>query len=341
MVTIAITGGSSGLGLEAARQLAMTPEVNKIVITGRSKDRAESAIAKLVKQTGKDESFFQIVILDLGDVNSINAATAAFPAFDRILLNAGGLGTGKMHASGNGMTDSMVINTVGHAMFVDGLIAAGKISAGKRVVYVGSEVSRALWSFVPLLPNYCGNFKEKDIEWAITKDYNGPGSCFPLRRQMGDYKNAKIIGHMHFTHLAKEHPEIHVMSMSPGAVGGTFAETAYCPVKQLIAYSPCLFRCLCVTHACFAPASTVIGGQRYVDVLTGDEPKWKAGSIAMSPPCCGCLCFWGACGTMVDNRPLVPYFRDEALCEKTTAKVREWSSKWASQAPAQMTMDQK
>lgn len=328
------------MGYEGARQLAMVSEVKKIVITARSKEKAMRAISMLAKQTGKDETFFQHVLLDLGDVNSIKAAIDAFPAFDRILLNAGGAGTGKMHASGNGMTDSMVINTAGHVMFVDGLIAAGKIPAGARVVYVGSEVSRALWAFVPMLPNYCGVFREKDIEKAITKDYDGCGSCCPIRRQLGDYKNAKIIGHMHFAHLAKEHPEIHVMSVSPGAVGGSFVETAHFPVKQLMTVAPCMFRCLCVTHACGPTAATVIGGKRYVDVLTG-EPKWKPGSMPMSPKCCGCCCFWGGCGAMEDNRPLVPYFRDEALCEKSTAKVREWVSKWESQAPTQVTMSPK
>jgi len=122
---------------------------------------------------------------------------------------------------------------------------------------------------------------------------------------MGDYKNAKIIGHMHFAHLAKEHPEIHVMSVSPGGVGGSFAETGHFPVKQLMAMTPCMFRCLCVTHACGPSASTVIGSKRYVDVLTG-EPQWKPGSMPMSPQCCGCCCFWGARGAMVDNRPLAP-----------------------------------
>jgi len=326
------------MGYEGARQLAMVPEVKKIVITARSKDKAETAISKLVKETGKEESFFEYFILDLADVSSIKAAIAAFPAFDRILLNAGGFGTGKMHASGNGMTDSMVINTMGHAMFVDGLIAAGKIPAGARVVYVGSEVSRALWSFVPMLPNYCGVFGEKDIDWAITKDYNGCGSCCPIRRQLGDYKNAKIIGHMHFAHLAKEHPEMHVMSVSPGGVGGSFVDTGHFPVKQLMTVAPCMFRCICVTHACGPTAATVIGGKRYVDVLTG-ESQWKPGSMPMSPKCC--CCFWGACGDMVDNRPLVPYFRDEALCEKTTTKVREWNSKWENQAPTQVTMNPK
>jgi NAD(P)-dependent dehydrogenase (short-subunit alcohol dehydrogenase family) len=337
MVVIAITGGASGCGYEAARQLSAVSEVTKIVITARSAQKVDGAISKLVKETGKDKSFYDSIILDLGNMSSIQSAIAAFPDFDRLCLNAGGFGTGKMHSSGNHMTDSMVINTMGHAVLVDGLLAAGKLPKGSRVVFVGSEVSRALWSFMPMLPNYCGRFKEKDINWAIGRDYDGICSCFPIRRQMGDYKNAKIIGHMHFAHLAKEHPELHVISVSPGAIGGSFAETGHFPVKQLMACVPGMFRCMMVTHACSPADSLQIGVKRYVDVLTG-EPKWPTGSMPMSGKApCGC-CFWGAYGTMIDNRPEVPYFRDEAMCSKTATKVRDWNNKWKNLAPTQQTM---
>jgi len=336
MVVIVVTGANVGCGYESCRQLAAVSEVTKIVITTRSKEKAEATLSRLVADTGKARSFFDFQILDLGDVKSIKAAIDSWPAFDRLCLNAGGLGTGKMHASGNGMTDAMVINTIGNAMLVDGLLAAGKVPAGSRIVWVGSEVSRNVVSFTGLLPQYCGNFKEKDLDWAISKDYDGCCSCLPIKRQMGDYKNAKIVGHMHFAHLAKEHPEIHVITVSPGAIGGSFAGAAHCPVKQLMACCPCMFRMICVTHACSSATANRIGTKRYTDVLTG-EPKWKSGSMPMSPKDCIC-CFWGAHGAMADNRPLVPYFRDEALCEKTAIKVREWATKWESQAPKQETM---
>ena len=56
MVTIAVTGGASGLGYECARQLAFVSEVAKVVITARSKDKAEQAVSKLVKDISREHS---------------------------------------------------------------------------------------------------------------------------------------------------------------------------------------------------------------------------------------------------------------------------------------------
>jgi NAD(P)-dependent dehydrogenase (short-subunit alcohol dehydrogenase family) len=338
MVVIAITGGAGTVGLETARQLSTIPEVTKIVITARSSKRADEAISKLTKATGKEQSFYESVVLDLADPSSIDAAIPSFPAFDRICLNAGGLAKG-MHPSGVGIPNGMIINTVGHALLIDKLIAAGKCPAGTRIVYVSTEITRNMWSLVPLAPNYCGYFKEKDIEWAITKEYDGICSCFPLRKQLGTYKNAKIIGSMHFAHLAKEKPELHVMTVSPGATGGAFGEVAFFPMKQILGCcGVSLFRCMCVAQGCKTKTAVEIGAKRYVDVLTG-EPAWKTGSMPMSGyPCPCCCCMWSACGPMTDNRPLVAYFQDEELHEKTANQVRAHAKKWASMPPGQMAM---
>ena len=101
----------------------------------------------------------------------------------------------------------MTVNTLGHAALIDALLANGKLCKGKQVLYVGSEVARSVWSFSGLLPNYCGNFSEKDIEPAITKNYSS--YCpLPIRNQLGDYKNSKLIGHMHFLAVGRQNPEI-------------------------------------------------------------------------------------------------------------------------------------
>ena len=44
------------------------------------------------------------------------------------------------------------------------------------------------------------------------------------RGQLGDYVNSKIVGHLHFAHVAKQHPELYVVGTSPGAIGGSYFE---------------------------------------------------------------------------------------------------------------------
>ena len=225
-------------------------------------------------------------------------------------------------------TQGMTINTLGHAALIDALLASGKLTKGKQVLYIGSEVSRAVWSFSGFLPNYCGNFTEKDIDWAIKMNYKS--YCpVPVRNQFGDYKNAKIIGHMHFLAVGRSNPDISWIHTSPGAVGGSFAERAHFPVKQLLGCFPQMFWCMGVTQAPTPPASAKIGVKRYVDILKAPIGTFKEHSLMLSPKTCGM--FWGARGPMADNAPLVSYFNDDKseLHKKVMEKVREVNAAWA------------
>ena len=216
MVLILITGGNGDVGVEACKQLATKAEVTKIIITCRSDEKATKTIDNLIAATGKDSSFFGYVTMDLTDYASIIEGVKSCPdQIDRLCLNVGGLGKCKMHPCG--ATDGMVLNSLGHALFFDKLVEAGKVPKGSRVIYVGSEVSHDIYSFSGLLPHYYGKFSEKDIEWAIGKNYDDLlGKVLPVRKQLGDYKNAKIIGQLHFSNMAKEHPDIHFVTISPG-----------------------------------------------------------------------------------------------------------------------------
>ena len=329
--TVLITGGGSGLGFELAKVLANYPEkIGKVVITCRSEKSAKNALSQLGAATSKkcsetelsassstaDDWFYSYILMDLSDIKSIASAVVRIPSspanfFDRLLLNAGGLGQNESHKSGNGATDSMTINTLGHGYFIDELIKSKRISdstetvSGCRIIYVGSEVTRKIWAFDGLLPSYwpcgpgyfdcitrgCGgpskSFNENDVEWAITTQYNGCCHCIPIRKQLGNYKNAKIVGHQFFANLGKEfgdESKIRVISMSPGGAGGSFAGAGHFPLKPILTYTPCLMRALCVTHACSSNAAVEIGVMRYVDVILPEDKdfKWNQSSMPMS-----------------------------------------------------------
>jgi hypothetical protein len=280
-------------------------------------------IEKLMKDTSKDRGMLDYVVLDLDDLKSIMEATKKFPPVDRLCLNAGGLTRNTLHEK-SGTTTGMVSNVIGHSILSDELLKAGKISNdGKgRIVYIGSEVSRTMWSFTGMLPLGYWSFTKTDLDWAISKNYDGCcTSCFPLRRQLGDYKNAKIVGQLFYAAIAKENPKITVLSVSPGAVGGSFADSGYCPLNILKPCIPLLFRWLCVSHSMDA------GLQRYTDALVPEKISWEAGSMVMSGYG-SCCCLWGANGIPTDNRQYAAYFRDDELVTETAVKVREYQKKW-------------
>lgn len=81
--TILITGGSAGIGFEAARLLSQLG--NKVIITGRDTDRLDQAIKKLSNVTG-----IQGDISDEQQVNTlVEKLTTDFPTLNIVINNAG------------------------------------------------------------------------------------------------------------------------------------------------------------------------------------------------------------------------------------------------------------
>lgn len=153
-LTIVVTGSSSGVGYAACAGLAAaaaSSNIGKIVCTARSTAKGEATVAKLVAETGQDASLFDFAVLDLDDYASVAAAVQSLPAtVDRLVLNAGNSAAG-MHST-SGVTKTFQ-SALGHAVLVDGLVAAGKLSSGSRVLYASGEPIRQFLSFTGLLPN--------------------------------------------------------------------------------------------------------------------------------------------------------------------------------------------
>ena len=65
------------------------------------------------------------------------------------------------------MTQNLAGNTLGHVVLVEGLLAAGKIRPGARVVYSHSETTRSVWLFAGFQP-FVRLYKE-EIEGSLAK----------------------------------------------------------------------------------------------------------------------------------------------------------------------------
>lgn len=90
---ILITGGNTGLGLEIVRALCRSPESYKILLAGRSLEKATAAIEKLASKQLNGSTTVEPIQLDVEDDESINSAfkfvEEQFGRLDILVNNAG------------------------------------------------------------------------------------------------------------------------------------------------------------------------------------------------------------------------------------------------------------
>lgn len=134
--SILITGANIGIGKECARQLALKPETKKVILACRNQEKAVAAKKELEILTGR--SIFDIIIMDVSNVNSVRKAVATITKpIDAVILNAGGLGGNTAEKStASGMNELVATNVLGHVVLVEELIKADKL---KKVVLLANS----------------------------------------------------------------------------------------------------------------------------------------------------------------------------------------------------------
>ena len=147
--TILITGGSSGIGLEMAKQLIALG--NTVIITGRDRARLDAAKAKIpgVHLIQSDASS-PAAITEL-----VGAVTREFPALDILVNNAGIMRRTNFNVPDDdlaGFTKEIEINLMGPIRLVKALLPHLKSKPSAAIVNVSSGLA-----FVPLpiSPIYC------------------------------------------------------------------------------------------------------------------------------------------------------------------------------------------
>jgi uncharacterized oxidoreductase len=146
--TILITGGTSGIGFEMAKQLA--ERGNTVIITGRDQARLEAA-----KRLIPGVHLFRSDVSDAGAISALHAAVLAkFPALDTLINNAGIMRNLKLNQDGdlNDVTREIEINLSGPVRMVQQFLPQLKTQKGALIVNVSSGLA-----FVPLpvSPVYC------------------------------------------------------------------------------------------------------------------------------------------------------------------------------------------
>ena len=135
---ILVTGGTTGLGYETARSLAVRNA--SIVITARSQEKGQAACEQLRKETGSDRVDFGV--LELGSLKSVRQFAQSFnenhPKLNVLINNAG------VMACPHGQTEDgfemqFGSNHLGHFLLSELLVPVLKKGAPSRVISLSSR----------------------------------------------------------------------------------------------------------------------------------------------------------------------------------------------------------
>ena len=259
-----ITGANAGIGKEVARQLASRPQIARIHLACRNRDKATAAKAELEATTGR--RIFDIVVMDVANLDSVRAGQAEITGpIDALVMNAGVIGPKTLDLTVDGVTTVFATNVLGHVVLLEGLLAEDRL--GEVAVLAGSEAVRG----VPKLRMKGPSFDSTSAdELASVID----GSYFATRKPDFNlaFAQAKYIGALWMSYLARQHPERRFITVSPGNTTGTGAPNGLPLPMQLAAKY--VLPALGLAH------KLDVGAKRLVDGVT--DPSLSSGTFYAS-----------------------------------------------------------
>jgi NAD(P)-dependent dehydrogenase (short-subunit alcohol dehydrogenase family) len=140
-MNLAITGATSGIGIETVKALA--PNCKQIYLLVRNIERADELINQW---TGRGySSKFHVIPCDLSDLGTVMAATekmkALCPQLDVLINNAGGIFK-ERQLTKDGIESSFSINHLGHFLLTRRLMPLLLAAGTARVINVSSDAHK-------------------------------------------------------------------------------------------------------------------------------------------------------------------------------------------------------
>lgn len=259
---IMITGANTGIGKDTARQLALIKNTEKIYLACRNQIKAEAAKKSLEKLTGR--FIFKILIMDVSNPDSVKKAVSLLnEPIDALIMNAGGIG-GKTpeKLTKEGVTTITATNLLGHVVLLDELLQGGKIK--NIALYASSEAARGIRQTGMKRPNLTTSSIDEFIKVF-------DGSLFGNKFDpMQVYGIIKYGGTLWMSAMARKHPEIKFISMSPGGTRGTDGMNDLPFIKRILFKyigMPIFMPLLGLSH------SLEKGAKRFVDGINNDHFK--------------------------------------------------------------------
>ncbi|MGF1740061.1 SDR family NAD(P)-dependent oxidoreductase [Vibrio profundum] len=259
--SVLITGSNAGLGKESAKQLAIQG-VEKVYLGCRNEAKAKQAKQELEQTTGK--SVFEIVLLDVSNLESVRSAVAKIEdPIEGLIMNAGGIGgASSVNKTRDSVTQIFAVNVLGHVVLAEELLKAGKLT--KVGLFVGTEASRGYADMGMKKPDLATSSPDEFASIASGSFFYGPDATDP----MVQYGPVKYVGTMWMSSLSRQYPDVRLITMSPGATTGTEGTSAMAWHKQI--YFKVMMR---VAQMMGKMHGVEVGAKRLVDGVLDDSYK--------------------------------------------------------------------
>ncbi|MCF8238804.1 MAG: SDR family NAD(P)-dependent oxidoreductase [Saprospiraceae bacterium] len=302
--TILITGANSGLGKEAARQLAGLKETVRIFLGCRNEAKAIAAKEDLERTTGR--SIFEIVLMDVSSVPSVQKAVAGLDqSVDALIMNAGGMG-GKApgQLTSDGVTQMFAANVLGHVALLEELLKAKKLN--HIAVFAGSEATRGVKKM---------GMKRPKLETGSVEELASviDGSFFGNKYDpMQAYGYIKYLGTLWMSALARKHNGTNFITVSPGNTSGTAVMDDLPFLMRGIFKNimiPFVMPMMGMVH------SVEKGAARYVTAIT--DPQLKSGVFYGSRPN-------ALTGPIMDQSTIFPQLNDHRIQDNAVEAIHRF-----------------
>lgn len=283
--TALVTGANSGLGFEAAAQLAEAG-FGRVILACRTLEKAEAAKQALALRVGSNP--YETLAVDLASLRSSEAASAELirrgVSIDALLLNAGIASGEEMRKSEDGIELSFASSIIGHHVITLRLLEANLLGDDARVVLAGSEAARGdlpammgmkLYDFATEAPQTFGTTLH-DAMLNFAK-----GSCPEQFNGTHYYATTKLFSAWWSATLARKYGQrVSVFTVSPGANLHTNAARNVTGFKRFL-YA----RVMPGIGGLFGMnMPTAKGAKRFVDVLLGLGADYESGRMYASAP---------------------------------------------------------
>jgi NAD(P)-dependent dehydrogenase (short-subunit alcohol dehydrogenase family) len=269
----------------------------------RNADKAEVAKVELENSTGK--SIFKVLLLDVANLDSVKqAAKSLSEPVDALVMNAGGLG-GKdfLTKTKDGVTQITASNLLGHVLLTDELLDQEKLTG--VALYAGSEGARGAPKIGIPRPELSTGSIEEFISIC-------DGSSFgQISDPMSPYCMVKLMGALWMSAMARKHPKVRFLTVSPGHTGGTQIAEDMAVLKKF------LFKNVGFTILPFFGLAHDVedGSKRYVDGLR--DKRFKSGVFyASKAPV--------LTGPLVDQSTIFDAFKNETFQDNAYAAIHNF-----------------